>query len=133
MQFNALDQQVRPACQAHGDQSVSAFAHKVDVSQVAMAIVLSGSITMDPEAFGVAVSRRPGAEQGQLTGYERSRLLDVLCHAKAVMSHCQELGAEKEFVQWLVSSDARDSSARAHLLAVRREAAGGYHIRLSDV
>ncbi len=69
MQFNALDQQVRPACQAHGDQSVSAFAHKVDVSQVAMAIVLSGSITMDPEAFGVAVSRRPGAEQGQLTGY----------------------------------------------------------------
>lgn len=133
MQFNAPDHQVRPACQAHGGQPVSAATQNIDVSQAAAAITWTSSVTMEPEAYGVTVSRRPGAEQGRLTGYERARLLDVLCHAKAELSQCQEPGAEKEFAIWLVSSDSRDACARVNLLAVRRDHAGGYHIRLSDV
>lgn len=129
MPINATDDEVRSAGPAHVG-STAAQHKSVDVSSVAVVAAFAGHVTMDAEAFGVTVSRRPGACDTDLTGYERGRLLDVLCHAKAVQRQCQE--HETEFPVWVVSSDARDARPRVLWMAIRKEPNGGYHIHLSD-
>ena len=78
MPINATDDEVRSAGPAHVG-STAAQHKSVDVSSVAVVAAFAGHVTMDAEAFGVTVSRRPGACDTNLTGYERGRLLDVLC------------------------------------------------------
>lgn len=117
---------------------------EVDVSQVAAAAALYGTVLMDAEAFGVTVTRRPGATGPQLaarprTGdrmalspHERGRLLDVLCHAQAVQGKCS-ITQETSFPVWIVSSDARDAQPRAVWLVMTRRPSGAFHIKLSDL
>ena len=127
MPVNATENEVRSAGPAHVG-STAAQLKSVEVSGVANDAAFAGHVTMDAEAFGVSVSRRTGACDTNLIGNERGRLLDVLCHAKAVQRQCQE--GETEFPVWIVSSDARDARPRVLWMAMRKESDGGYHIRL---
>lgn len=103
----------------------------IDVSQAAKSVMFAGELAMDCEAFGVTVTRRPGATESNLTPYERARLLDVLCHAQSIQRQAQD--GEKEFPIWIVSSDARDARTRAIWLSISKTDRGSYLIRLSDI
>lgn len=117
---------------------------EVDVSQIAEAASLYGTVLMEAEAFGVTVTRRPGAITASgavqasagigldLSSHERGRLLDVLCHAQAVQGKCS-ITQETSFPVWIVSSDARDAQPRAVWLVMSRQASGAFHIKLSDL
>ena len=110
-------------------ESEQEFAQNIDVTKTARDLLFPEAVMMDPEAFGVCVTRRQDANEGNLTPHERARLLDVLCHAQSVQR--QARFAAKEFPIWVVSSDARDARPRALWLTLRW-VAYGYNIKLSD-
>ncbi len=132
MQIDAPGKDARNAQQLHVEESGAPTHHRIDVSAAATAALLFGRVFMDAEAFGVAVSRRPGAEGSNLTPYERGRLLDVLCHAQAIQRTCNAQ-QEASFPVWIVSSDARDAKPRAQWLVMCLQEDGSYLIRLSDL
>ena len=132
MQMDAPGNQARNAQQLHVEESGAPTINRIDVSTVAQAVLLFGTVLMDAEAFGVTVSRRPGANGQNLTPYERSRLLDVLCHAQAIQRTCNAQ-QEASFPVWIVSSDARDSQPRSQWLVMSLQDNGSYFIRLSDM
>jgi hypothetical protein len=122
----------RNAPQTHVAETADSPAQAVDVSHVAQSVLFYGHIVMEAEAFGMAVTRRPGADGTDLTPYERTRLLDVLCHAQCFRQKSEF--SECTFAVWLVSSDARDSRARTHWFAMKRDDSTGiYLVRLSDL
>lgn len=100
----------------------------IDVSEHAHQALMFGSVSMEAEAFGVAVTRRADAAAHNLTMAERARLLDVLLHAREVQAAC--IGARRTFSVWTVSSDARDNQARMLWLSLTDEG-GAFVIRLS--
>ena len=102
----------------------------VDVSTVAKQIHFGGPITMDAEAFGVLVTRREGAQAGNLLTHEHSRLLDVLVSAKEWLGQCDE--EERQFNIWTISSDARDARARNVWLEMGK-VDQSHHITLTDM
>jgi hypothetical protein len=130
MQTNAISGATRSAYQGSEGAMLPAQAQDKNVSRSAQRAMFCGSVTMESEAFGVLVTRRPEAITSKLTPYEEARLLDVLCHAKHHLNECQE--QETEFPTWVVSSDARDTQPRVTWLAMRKEATGAYRIRLSE-
>ncbi len=119
------------APQTHVADSDDVPAPAVDVSEVAQSALFYGHVVMEAEAFGMTVSRRPGANGTNLSPYERTRLLDVLCHAQCFRQKSKS--SESTLPVWLVSSDARDARARTHWFAMKRDLAGTYVIRLSDL
>lgn len=130
MQTNAISGATRSAYQGSEGAMLPAQAQDKNVSWTAQRAMFCGPVTMESEAFGVLVTRRPEAVVSRLTPYEEARLLDVLCHAKNHVIDCQE--QETEFPTWVVSSDARDTQPRVAWLAMRREESGAYRIRLSE-
>lgn len=132
MHMDAPGEQARNAQQLHVEESGAPTIKAIDVSTAAVAVLLFGKVLMDAEAFGVTVSRRPGAEGTNLTSYERGRLLDVLCHAQAFQRTCSTQ-QEANFPVWIVSSDARDAQPRAQWLVMSMQEDGSYLIRLSDL
>lgn len=121
------------ACNAQPSQAAAADLSQqaIDVSFIAESVLFYGHVVMEAEAFGMTVSRRPGANGTNLTAYERTRLLDVLCHAQCFRQKSET--SESTFAVWLVSSDARDSRARTHWFAMKRNESGVFVIRLSDL
>lgn len=109
--------------------STEQTAERVDVTATAISLHFALDVYMDAEAFGVAVTRRQGAANQQLTPDERARLLDVLCHAQIYQAKCHI--EEKVFQVWLVPSDARDAKPRLMWLTIRR-GTDAYFISLSD-
>lgn len=103
----------------------------LDVTPYAMSALLFGQVHMDPEAFGVTVTRRIDASINSLTGYERARLLDVLQSARRAQLECDE--SPKTFTVFTISSDARDAQARNYWLTIERAPHGVYQIALSDL
>lgn len=131
MQIDSQVLTAGPAFQAHAVISSLPEASEIEVTQVAQRAMFAGAVALDAEAFGVAVTRRPGATLSNLTAHESSRLIDVLCHAKNSQHLCQE--QESEFSVWVVSSDARDARPRALWFTMHKAPDASYHIRLSDV
>ena len=111
---------------AHGVE-----AQPIDVSNTAQAVLFCCPVLMDAEAFGVTVTRRDGARPDNLSADERTRLLDVLCHAQGFQTQAFE--REHRFPIWIVSSDARDARHRTHWLVLARDPLGRFLITLSDV
>lgn len=108
--------------------------NQIDVSASARAIALALTVKVDAEAFGVTVTRRPGANESNLTDCERVRLLGVLAEVKDLLMKCDADAAgvqEKQFPFWIVSSDARDAKPRMLWLEIRAQA-NGYAIGLTD-
>lgn len=128
MQMNATGGTPGTADWEHA--STEKAATRVDVTSAAMSVMYAQEVYMDAEAFGVAVTRRPGAASQQLTPYERSRLLDVLCHAQIFQAKCHE--EDKVFQVWLVPSDAQDAKPRLMWFTIRKDA-NAYLIALSDL
>ena len=128
MQMNATVQNHGHANSAHAG-TVNA-ASRVNVTHTAISMMYAHEVYMDAEAFGVAVTRRPGAASQQLTPYERSRLLDVLCHAQIYQAQCE--GEDKVFQVWLVPSDAQDAKPRLMWFTIRKDV-DAYLISLSDL
>lgn len=120
------------ACTAPPTQGAAADLSQqaIDVSVIAESVLFYGHVVMDVEAF-VTVSRRAGADGTNLTPYERTRLLDVLCHAQCFRQNSDT--SECTFPVWLASSDAEDSRARTHWFAMKRNELGVFVIRLSDL
>lgn len=102
----------------------------LDVTSIAIAALMYGTVLVDAEAFGVTVSRREGADVSNLTYDERTRLLDVLCHAQCMQARGDDCST---FAVWIISSDARDLHPRAHYLTLNRISSDRFVIRLSDV
>jgi hypothetical protein len=100
----------------------------VDVTNTSASLVFSDRVFMEVETFGVSVSRRPQARIN-LDQVERIRLLDVLCHAQVFQGSCQL--ETKQFVVWLVPTDAQDGRVRLMWFQIRKEKMG-YLISLSD-
>ena len=67
MHMDAPGEQARNAQQLHVEESGAPTIKAIDVSTAAVAVLLFGKVLMDAEAFGVTVSRRPGAEGTNLT------------------------------------------------------------------
>lgn len=100
----------------------------VDVTQTANSLMFHGQVFMDAEAFGVAVTRRQDARKA-LSAVERTRLLDVLCHADIYRGACES--EAKAFQVWLVPTDAQDGKVRLTWFQIRKES-GRYVIELND-
>lgn len=130
MHFDAPGSYACNAQQLHVAQKTNGLP-AVDISQVAQAVLFYGSVAMDAEAFGVTVTRRGGVDGSNLTSEERTRLLDVLCHAQSIQAQCRR--SSKTFPVWIVSCDARDARPRAHWLSLAPVGPGQFIIRLSDV
>ena len=129
---DAAGPEARLVQQPHGQ--VEEPATQVDVSASALAMSLALAVKLDAEAFGVTVTRRPGANERNLTGCERARLLAVLAEAKDLLMKCDAHYSdteEKQFPFWVVSSDARDAKPRMLWLEIRVEP-NGYAIGLTD-
>lgn len=92
-----------------GESTGMLVCQKVDVTSVAGQLMIPGPVFMDAEAFGVAVSRRQDARES-LLAIERTRLLDVLCHARVLLS--TGLEDAQAFQVWLVPTDAGDGKPR---------------------
>lgn len=131
MQFRTMGPQTGPAFSQLGN-TMERSAVMVDVSRHARRLCLGVRVAMDAEAFGVMVTRRPDAKASSLTPYEESRLLDVLVHMKGAMSRIEEGQGECEFSVWAISSDARDSRARAVWMTMVRNEDLSFGLRLSD-
>jgi len=131
MQFRTMGPEAGPAFSQLGN-TMESSAVMVDVSRHARRLCLGIHLTMDSEAFGVLVTRRPDAKASSLTPYEESRLLDVLVHMKEAMSRIEEGQDECEFSVWAISSDARDSRARAVWMTMVRNEDRSYGLLLSD-
>lgn len=128
---DAVDPNTRPVQPSPGPVDQPS---QVDVSASARAIALALTVKVDAEAFGVTVTRRPGANEHNLAGSERVRLLGLLAEVKDLLMKCdaQESDAqEKQFPIWVVSSDARDAKPRMLWLEIRAQA-NGYAIGLTD-
>ncbi len=104
----------------------------IDVSETAKAAMFFGEVEMEPEAFGVTVTRREIASEADLTPEERARLLDVLCHAKPHQA-ASNSPAGKSFPIWVVSSDSRDGKNRTQWLTMRHSPHMPFYIGLSVV
>lgn len=102
----------------------------IDVSSYAQSALMFGDVSMEAEAFGVAVTRRQDAKVDNLDALERARLLDVLLHAQKVQMDCIE--GQRTFNLWAISSDARDMQPRNLYLTMRR-LHGRFVIRLSAI
>lgn len=108
--------------------AVQAEPNLIDVSNYAQSALMFGDVSMESEAFGVAVTRREDATVDNLDALERARLLDVLLHAQKVQMDCIE--GQRTFNLWAISSDARDMQPRNLYLTMRR-LSGRFVIRLS--
>ena len=84
---------------------------------------------IENETFGVLVTRRPMATQGNLTPYESARLLDIVVHATEFRGQCDE--EPRQFSHWAVQSDSLDGKARHQWLQLE-VVDGGYLISLTD-
>ena len=129
MQSHAMGQDTGPKYSAAGLSQVTDTT-MVDVSRHAWRLSVCASVHIDPEAFGVMVTRRPDAKVTSLTAYEESRLLDVLVHMKEALPRCNENGCE--FQVWVISSDARDAKPRVQWVTLEKGAQGSYELCLSD-
>lgn len=128
MQFEAKGRTVDPALAPLGHHQDC--YPMVNVSPFADRLNIVAEVWMEAEAFGVLVTRRPGARVDELTSYEESRLLDVLVHMKEALSRCDDDGCE--FNLWAIPSDSRDSKARAHWLDLAKGNEGVCHLSLSN-
>ena len=102
----------------------------IDVSHQCSRLNGPAHVFMEAEAFGVLVTRRPGADPTLLSSYEDSRLLDVLVHMKDALPRCEESGCE--FQIWAISSDARDAKARCHWVSLEKGNDGSYLLFMTD-
>jgi hypothetical protein len=120
MHSDASGSNARSASQLHVAQIPDGLL-AVDISQVAQAVLFYGNVAMDAEAFRVTVTRLSGADGSNLTSEERTRLLDVLCHAQSIQSQWRQ--SSKTFPVWIVASELRRVPARP--LAVSRPCRAG--------
>lgn len=111
-----------------GGSNTEEALKRVDVTHTANSLMFHGEVFMDAEAFGVAVTRRQEARKA-LNTVERTRLLDVLCHAEIYRGACQS--EAKAFQVWLVPTDAQDGKVRLTWFQIRKDS-GSYVIELND-
>lgn len=129
MQFHAMGHTDGPAYSPVGANQQEG-SDMIDVSRHARRLIVTASVLMEAEAFGVLVTRRPDANVTSLSSYESSRLLDVLVHMKEALPRCEDSGCD--FQIWTISSDARDAKARCHWVSLEKGADGRYRLSMSD-
>lgn len=132
MHFQTMGPHADSAFTQPGSTMIEQASH-VDVSRQARRLCLSSRVLIEAEAFGVLVTRRPGAGASALSSYEEARLLDVLVHMKDALVRCEEGNGECEFPVWTISSDARDVKPRAIWITLQKEQDESYRLAMSDV